>query len=84
MTCESCGKYIKTEDVEGHQLCEECKDFVIRCRKCTKFLGINYESIIDSSGRCQFIELIIPGEQTNFVFCDSMCLHDFVTGYVHV
>jgi len=78
MTCENCGRNKSTEHIEEYRLCKECVGLVIRCEKCNKLLGMSYEDIIDSSGRCQFPELFIHNAPVSFIFCDNACLRSYV------
>lgn len=78
--CESCRDEKDVTEVEGHLLCEDCAESIIKCDnpKCGKFLAIDYESIIDNFGRSAYPELSLPDHITNMTFCDKKCLMEFL------
>lgn len=72
--CEGCGEEKEIgeiKEVEGHLLCKDCEEDIVRCDFCTKFLGINYDALmVGNFGKLTVPELSLPDQMTNLIFCD--------------
>ena len=76
--CESCGEEKEVTEIDGHYLCEECSEYIVRCDSCNAFLGINHDVITDNFGKSEYPELSLPEEQTSLIFCNRKCLQEFL------
>jgi len=82
MKCESCGQMKEVANVEGHLLCSECSEDVIRCDLCRKILGLSYDDLVDNWGRLSVPELGLPDVFHRLVFCDIEHLERYLKNYL--
>lgn len=79
--CENCGSETELSDIDGHKLCKQCSEDVVRCDYCRKLLDISYDHLSDNFGRLSVPELSLPDKSTNMVFCDIEHLEEYLKIY---
>jgi hypothetical protein len=79
--CEGCCQEKEVTDVEGHLLCDDCKENVVRCSFCNKFLAVTYDDLTTNIGPLIVPELTLPDEEGSMKFCDVDCLEGYVREY---
>ena len=79
--CEGCNQEKEVTDVEGHLLCEDCAENVVRCGFCNKFLAVTYDDLETNMGPLIVPELTLPDKQEGLIFCDVDCLERYVQKY---
>lgn len=77
--CESCKQEKEVVEIEGHLLCKDCPEDIIRCDDCNVFLGLNYDYLTDNLGRLTRPELFLPTRISSLIFCDRDCLINYLT-----
>lgn len=77
--CESCEMEREVTKIDGHLLCKECAEEIVRCDNCNAFLDINYDALeLDNFGKLCVPELHVPKQQTSLIFCNKKCLVEFL------
>lgn len=80
--CEGCEEEKDVTEVEGHLICKECNEDIVRCNFCNRFIGINYDELeIDNYGTLSVPELALPDKQRNLIFCNIDCLEGYLQKY---
>lgn len=79
--CEGCEQKKDVTDVEGHFLCEDCAENVVRCSFCNKFLAVTYDDIATNVGPLMVPELTLPDKEGSLKFCDVDCLESYIREY---
>lgn len=80
--CEGCcDKEKVVTNVEGHLLCENCEEDVVRCSFCNRLLAINFDDLETNIGTPIVPELSLPDQQTGMMFCDVDCLEEYIHKY---
>ncbi len=79
--CEGCEQEKDVNDIEGHFLCWECAEDVVRCHFCNRLLEISYEAMVDNFGRLNVPQLSLPDKGEDLIFCDVDCLEKYVQEY---
>ncbi len=80
--CESCEEEKDVMEIEGHLLCNECKEDIVICNFCNRFLAIDIDELeIDNFGTLSVPELSLPDKQTHLMFCNLDCLEAYLKKY---
>lgn len=80
--CESCKKEKNVTNIDGHLLCEECSEEIVKCDFCGNFLGVNYDALTEGNfGKLRVPELSLPDQMTNVVFCNIEHLEKYLEKY---
>lgn len=80
--CEVCGKEKEVVNVEGHILCKECGEEIVRCDYCNRLLGVNFDELeTNNFGKLIVPELTLPDKQAHLVFCNLDCLCEYLKKY---
>lgn len=80
--CENCKDEKNGTEIEGHFLCGDCMEDIIRCDFCDTFLGISYDALMaDNFGKLTVPELSLPDQMTNLIFCNIECLETYLKKY---
>lgn len=79
--CEGCGQEKEVTDIEGNLLCEECKEDIVRCDFCNKFIETSYDNLENNFGILSVPELTLPDKGTNLIFCNIDCLEGYIQKY---
>lgn len=77
-TCESCEQEKDVSDIEGHLLCKECEEEIVRCDFCNKLIDVNIDTLEDNFGRLSVPELMLPDIQESLKFCNIDCLEGYL------
>lgn len=80
--CEGCEEEKDVTEVEGHLLCKECKEDIVICNFCDRFLAIDVDELeIDNFGTLSVPELSLPDKQEHLIFCNIDCLEGYLQRY---
>jgi len=80
--CEGCGEEKDVTEVEGHLLCSQCAEDIVRCNFCNMFLAINVDELeMDNFGGLYVPELALPDKQYHLMFCNLDCLEAYLKKY---
>lgn len=80
--CDSCEEEKEVTNVEGHLLCSQCAEDVVRCGYCGAFLGLDYDELLaDNFGRLIVPKLYLPGQITSLIFCNVEHLETYLKKY---
>lgn len=80
--CETCEEEKDVTDIEGHLLCNQCAEDIVRCSFCNMFLAINFDELeIDNFGTLSVPELALPDKQARLIFCNIDCLEGYLQKY---
>jgi predicted RNA-binding Zn-ribbon protein involved in translation (DUF1610 family) len=79
--CEGCEQEKDVTDIEGHILCDECSDDIVRCSFCKKLLATAYDDLETNAGPLIVPTLSLPDEGENLIFCDICCLEEYIQKY---
>lgn len=80
--CESCEEEKDVMEIEGHLLCKECKEDIVICNSCNRFLAIDVDELeIDNFGTLSVPELSLPDKQMHLMFCNLDCLDTYLKKY---
>jgi predicted RNA-binding Zn-ribbon protein involved in translation (DUF1610 family) len=80
--CEDCGQEKEVTNIEGHLLCSECAEEIVRCDLCTRLLATSYDNLeADNFGKLSVPELSLPDKQARLIFCNIDCLEGYLKKY---
>lgn len=80
--CEGCEEEKDVKDIEGHLLCSECAEDIVRCNFCGRFLAIDVDELeIDNFGTLGVPELFLPDKQGHLTFCNIDCTEGYLQKY---
>lgn len=79
--CEGCNQEKEVTYIEGHLLCEDCAETVVRCSFCNKFLAVTYDDLATNIGPLMVPELTLPDKEGSLKFCDLDCLERYILEY---
>lgn len=80
--CEGCKEEKEVIEIEGHLLCKDCKEDIVECDFCHKFLGINYDALmVGNFGKLSVPTLSLPDMMTDAVFCNIEHLEGYLKKY---
>lgn len=79
--CEGCEQEKDVTDIDGHLLCEECAEDIVRCSFCNKLLATSYDDLETNFGPLTVPVLSLPDKGENLIFCDIGCLEEYLQKY---
>lgn len=79
--CEGCEQKKEVTDIDGHLLCDDCAENVVRCSCCNKLLAVTYDDLTTNIGPLIVPELTLPDKEGSLKFCDVDCLEKYILEY---
>jgi hypothetical protein len=79
--CDGCEQKKDVTDIEGHLLCDDCAENVVRCSFCNKFLAVTYDDLETNIGQLIVPMLTLPDKEGSLKFCDVDCLERYILEY---